>query len=473
MGFLGRGQRDCPIYKLILMNTETHNFNRLSLGIMEKDQCSPKKAMEKLQSLSLYLLCGDEIASSLPLQAALLTAVNSGKRAFLGGVFVVLPDSVPLLLPWPGKNRVTEILEELGAIVCEDVPKGQLTLTFGAPGLIDDNRIRVICNDWQGGIWTNESSPPLACKGSIPVGGIFAGALAVSLAFFKNSGIYPAAGDQSTGISLWRPDLNWLEKEAGGPIVSYLPAKYWILGLGHLGQAYLWTIGMLPYEYPDQVKLLLQDDDKIEIANLSAGLLSELSDAGQYKTRICSRWLERRGYEAMITERRFDKETRRKNEEPFIALCGFDSAKSRLALETAGFDLIVEAGLGSKLTSFDKISFHTFPDAAQTPEIIWGGESSADQDINAIIYDQLKDLSDETCGILPITIAGKAISASFVGACTGSLVISELLRGLQGGVRYDKISVQLRDLLEIRAIPNKENCYTTELARNGFLAAKT
>lgn len=48
-------------------------------------------------------------------------------------------------------------------------------------------------------------------------------------------------------------------------------------------------------------------------------------------------------------------------------------------------------------------------------------------DINEIIYRILEKLDDQKCGILPITIAGKAVSGSFVGACAGTLAIAELI----------------------------------------------
>jgi hypothetical protein len=198
-----------------------------------------------------------------------------------------------------------------------------------------------------------------------------------------------------------------------------------------------------------------------------------MSDGGKFKTRVCSRWLEDRGFNTLVTERLFDENTKRQEEEPFLALCGFDSAAGRLPLETAGFDLIVEAGLGGDLAGFDKLSMHSFPNAFQSPLEIWGQEREAGLEVNPVVYDLLKEITKEDCGIVPLTIAGKAVSASFVGACTGALGISELLRGLHGGLRYDKISLHLRDLSNRQAFMNSKGVYTVELARNGFVPIKT
>ena len=455
------------------MELNTDTFNRLSLGIIEKDKCSPEEAINKLQSLQLNLICTDIINTSLPLQAALLTAINTGKRAFLGGVYIKMPNEVKCLLPWPGKEYLNDIAVELGATISNEINNKNFCLTFGLPGSIDDNCMQVVCNDWQAGILTNGESMVFEQTGTVPTAGVFAGGLAVFLAFLKMSGINIAACDNSNGISLWRPDLHWLDSNAKGPQVEFLPEKYWILGLGHLGQAYLWNIGLLPYNQSQAVTILLQDDDKIVDANWSAGLLSEIKHRNLYKTRLCGSWLEARGFETIITERRFDANTQRINQEPFVALCGFDSASSRLPLENAGFDLIVETGLGSSLSTFDIIALHTFPDASKTPNDLWGIEDETKTDINEVVYDILKNLHDDECGIVPLTISGKSLSASFVGACSGALVIAELLRGLHGGIRYDKIAIQLRDISNLTAIIHKDKVYSHHHARNGFIEKKT
>lgn len=452
------------------MKLDTDTFNRLSLSIIEKDKCSPKEAIDKLQSLQLNLVCTEALKTSLPLQAALLTAINTGKRAFLGGVHVKMPPKVKCLLPWPDNKYLNEIVVELGASISDEVNNENFSLKFGLPGSIDDNSMQVVCNDWQAGILTNGESVSFEQTGTIPTAGIFTGGLAVFLAFLKMSAINISACDNSTGISLWRPDLHWLDSNAKGPQVKFLPTKYWILGLGHLGQAYLWNIGLLPYSPSQIATILLQDDDIIVKANLSAGLLCEVLHTGLYKTRVCSFWLEDRGFQTIITERRFDDNTKRINEEPFIALCGFDSALSRLPLENAGFDLVVETGLGSSLSTFDMIALHTFPNASKTPDEIWGSEDHTKSHINEAVYDILKDMSDEECGIIPLTISGKSISASFVGACSGALVVAELLRGLHNGMRYDKIAIQLRDIANRKAIVHKKGSYTLEHSRNGFIA---
>src|SRR5882724_11105733 len=80
-----------------------NSFCRLSRAIIERHGCTYAEALHILGGLRLNLVCGEEIHCSASLQAALLTAVNAGKRSFLGGVSVSLPARVANLLPWPSR----------------------------------------------------------------------------------------------------------------------------------------------------------------------------------------------------------------------------------------------------------------------------------------------------------------------------------------------------------------------------------
>jgi len=181
---------------------------------------------------------------------------------------------------------------------------------------------------------------------------------------------------------------------------------------------------------------------------------------------MCAEWLERFKFETAICERKFDANTRVVGEEPRVALCGFDSARSRALLQGAGFDLVVEASLGGKLHTFDNIILHTFPDSTQEPNVIWG-TANDEPEINEAVLAALQT-DKESCGIVPLTIAGKAVSSSFVGACAGALVIAELIRGLHGGNRYEKIALQLRVPEQKKAVLHPNRQYGIEMAVNGY-----
>lgn len=442
------------------------NLNRLALGIIEKNGCSYSEALNILGTLKLYVNCGEAIRRSASLQASLLTIVNTGKRAFLGGVNVVMPNDVVAIIPWPFSATLNDAVTGLGAAIVSEAEIGNnFAIHLGLQASIDENSIEVICNGWVGGISNGIDKTNVCQDVDFGLGGVLGGAIAVSAVFMRQTHINPAACDTSTGISLWRPDLIWVSKDAQGPQLKYLPKKAWLLGLGHLGQAYSWTLSLMPYSKPEDFKLLIQDFDRITDGNYSAGLLADKQNTTLRKTRHCAQWLEAFGFEVTITERKYDSNTVRTNEEPYLALCGFDNAKSRHFLEGSGFDLVVESALGNRVSDFDAIITHTFPGANKKPSDIWADET--DYKLNEFLIDAMeKEVKKEECGVLVTNLASKAMSASFVGAVASALVISEVLRALHAGLRFESIVVRLRSIKNIRTSALGQ--YSTELGRNGF-----
>ena len=145
------------------------------------------------------------------------------------------------------------------------------------------------------------------------------------------------------------------------PPLCFLPSSLFLLGLGNLGQAYLWMLGALPFAQAETRELVLQDFDNISQANDSTSVLTNTRLENQRKTRVMASWAERLGWTTAIVERRFNNATRRTEDEPTVALCGFDNALARAALEDAGFALVIEAGLGNGPTAFMNFALTLFP----------------------------------------------------------------------------------------------------------------
>lgn len=440
------------------------NFDRLAKAMMERHRVDYRKAREMLSDLRLGLFCGEEVRSSVALQAAVLTAINTAKRAFRGGVTVQMPISTPLLLPWPEGSTLNAVAAELGATIVTGPADSDHTIAFAntkenAVGL------RVVCDGWRGGVVPAGNAMQFQPGPDFALGGILAGGIAVARAFLSAASISNRDVSEPSGFSIWRPDLQWLSNEAQGPPIKMLPTRLWLLGLGHLGQAYAWTIGLLGCPGKNAIKLYLQDFDESESGNWSAGLLCNGDNVGEMKTRISSQWLEARGFFTRIVERPFDEHTHRVGNEPRIAICGFDNSESRCNLESAGFDLIVEAGLGASVERFDRIAMRTFPDASEKAAEIW---SSVSVPAKGSLRPDMFGVQEESCGILFDDLTGRAISSSFVGACASAFTIGEVLKALHGGKRCEFLTVHLRDFDDIRVALRDEE-YQLRVARNGFV----
>ncbi len=114
------------------------------------------------------------------MQAALLTIMNTGKRAFLGGVFVAMPEGISLIIKWPFSRNLNNAVTDLGGILIQDKDIGSnFCIHLGIPASIDDNSIEVVCNGWVGGICNGVDKVNFQSPVDFSLGGILAGALGV------------------------------------------------------------------------------------------------------------------------------------------------------------------------------------------------------------------------------------------------------------------------------------------------------
>ena len=162
------------------MEINKNTVNRSALAIVLKNKWSYTRALSYLEGLKINLICGDEISVSLPLQAALITAINTGKRAFLGGVEVYLPnEGIECLLPTYKGITLAELIIKLGGHLLKSINNNDsYSILFGMPAAYE-NSIQIVCNDWQGGFLTYVSQPLWANVGKIPLGGIAAGSIGI------------------------------------------------------------------------------------------------------------------------------------------------------------------------------------------------------------------------------------------------------------------------------------------------------
>jgi hypothetical protein len=72
---------------------------------------------------------------------------------------------------------------------------------------------------------------------------------------FSQSKATLGPAERSNTYLLWAPELEEHGGHQLGPRLRevFLPAGLWLVGLGNLGQAYLWSLTLLPYAHPDEV----------------------------------------------------------------------------------------------------------------------------------------------------------------------------------------------------------------------------
>ena len=380
-------------------------------------------------------------------QVALLTGVALARRVFLGGVTVAGRLDTPLAMPLPLGDTLGAAVTALGGSPATDAnDPSSPTISIGAlPRKRRDGfSVRPVYAGWRGGVVPSDVDDAPSGQQVMPLAPMLAAALAVSEAFFYVRGETPAAGRRRTGLSLWCPDptVDWLAP-ADEPPVELLPSNAWLIGLGHLGQAYLWALGLLPY--PSRaLHLVLQDIDVVTPSSESTSILTEPSMLGVPKTRAMATWAERRGFTTTIYERRFDDSFARQDSEPAIALCGLDNALGRRALDQVGFPLVVEVGLGRGYDDFRSLRLHTLP-GSRTAAELWKLPSDGEDLTNRPAYQHLVRKGElDRCGVT--LLAGKAIGAPFVGSVAATLAIAEILRFLHGASLSQMIDLDLQHI---------------------------
>ena len=265
----------------ILSRDELHRTTKLEL-----DEGRARTFDEARKIVSGYVLqidVGLGVSASETRRAMLLTAVNVASRAFLGGVRVRLHENGPMGVGWSEGMDITTAVATYGGEIVESLDCEYPTLVIGhvveqPPGSLV---LHATWEGWSGGV-VEETKDRLAESLEFPLAGMLAAAIGVSEAFQNLRG-HAVAGRRSTGLSLWEPKYNWRDEAAYGEPCLYLPKRLWLVGLGHLGQAYAWTLGLLPYEDRSVVDVILQDCDTIVKANSSTGMLSDVSSVGQKK----------------------------------------------------------------------------------------------------------------------------------------------------------------------------------------------
>lgn len=410
-------------------------------------------ALNMLAAFGLGVRVSREAQTTRNGQIALLTLVNAARRTFLGGVEVADVWDVPLQVPLAAAGSLRGAVEELGGKVVSTItPSLPLALIGdldgGEPGF---PVWRLSWSGWSGGVIPACDGAAVCDESAMPLAPVVAASVCIAEVFAFLAGDHPMAGRRASGLSLWSPGSSWFDGIEQGHNLAYLPSALWLIGMGNLGQAMAWLLGCLPYGDRSEVRLMLQDFDRIAPSNDSTSVLSNLAQIGERKTRIVTAWLERCGFDVAINEQRFGEWTRVSPHDPRVALCGVDNPLARASLEKAGFGLVVEAGLGTGPDGFRAFAMHTFP-SALAAEQLWSPSNVArgPDVLDKPAYQSLEAQGLDACGLAQL--ASRSVGVPFVGLVASALALSELLRRLHGGRVYQCITGSLTDPEGVEAV---------------------
>ncbi|HLN20723.1 MAG TPA: ThiF family adenylyltransferase [Bacteroidales bacterium] len=435
--------------------------NRVAIALAEVHNTDLIEANKLMSNARIWLIAGESIRESVAQQIAFLTTLNIAQRVFLGGVNCLLPSAIPNLLKLKSVN-FTDLATKYGGSITDKYPdKSEIKILFGVE-CYDENCIEATSSGWRGGVNFFEEKRVIFenAKNPVSLGPVAAASLACYFAFCKIFRVNEMNFGINTGISLW--NLNsaseWYLDKNDGPQQPHVPRNVWALGLGHLGQAYLWTLGLMPIDEPSKVLFLLQDDDIVGEENIGSQVLCSNSNIGFPKTRACLQFLESLDFKTQIIEKRFLSGNSEENwikSFPFL-LNGVDNTETRKSINKNNLKLFLDGATNGSSSLFDSFTLKNVTRIDKEPNLLWPKEEKS-KPLHKNLYDRYE--KENKCGI----ITNIGVSVPFVGLFGSVFIISELLRAVNQGRIYSIVSLMMRDLSSINAV--ELGTYDKELLR--------
>lgn len=376
-------------------------------------------AEARLDSVRACLVIGAEAARTPAGQSAALAAVVTARKCFGRVQLAGEGLDTPLLQPLVIGRKLGDAAKALGSHVAAAIEPGTTHLVR-----IDNT---IPWSGWQVSTWWNRwlagtrTSPQVGGSASFALAGMFAGALAVRQAF---ANVRSNSPPRDESVSLWEPDRT-ASPDRIGPTRFTMPNRLWLVGLGHLGQAFVWGLLALPFQ--GERFIILQDDQLIGVENEPTSLLVGEGDIGRRKVRVAAHWLDHAGWTTELIERRHLGDIRLTDQDPRILLAGLDHVRPRRILAKHGFDYMIDAGIGHGARDFESLQIRTIP-AGASIENLWHDESATSRREQLLAKDAYSALEQSVgqCGVVPL--ADASVSVPFVGAITSALALAQLAR---------------------------------------------
>lgn len=426
------------------------NLHRGDLFSLKRDpDMTPGRAEAWRSGLKFAVVIDDADTGTYGGQMCLLTAINLAWRVSgqFGSVTVHGVSPRPCDPMIAEDKTLPDYITETGGICLDTAPEDdRLVILIGAAAFSGGRfRIRAAFSDWTGGIMPEDRTPALPVDVRLPLGPALAASIAVWECFRFHDNHGSAVGRRTTGIDLWTMQPNNLETlsdDTGDAIL--LPDRIWCLGLGHLGQAYFWLIGHLPYSAAERtaMSLKVQDHDVVSTSNLSTSVLSVHGNVGVPKTEACSSWLLSRGFSPHMISDAFDPGTKLDFGSDAV-LGGVDNLETRRGIMAKNPAFYIDAGLGETIHDFQTMRI-IVPSTDRSPTDVWPiGSNDNATDLDGAIR-RLRDANKlDQCGAE--TLNGTAVGFPFVGMVAATVVLTQLISHWNDGQVFEKVDI---DLLE-------------------------
>jgi hypothetical protein len=240
---------------------------------------------------------------------------------------------------------------------------------------------------------------------------------------------------RTIGIPTYRTEYctNRLNLPARTPDGDVPHVSISMIGLGQLGQAYLALLYFLTRSAKAAPSVVLIDKDFFELPNRHTQvLLNESEDwNGCRKTDYLERHVKRWGWEVKGLTTELTWSWKRPAGDPGLAMLGLDDLDVRRMAIAAGYDWIIDAGLGTSFVQ-PRLSWHSLPPDNTLARTIFSVPQRAvslDFLEGTPLHRQLVETPGQ-CGW--VTFQGVTAAAPSMGIAAAAYAITELLSVLDG-----------------------------------------
>lgn len=397
--------------------TEYWKHSRILKAVTDDSEVPFDEAQQKLQSVRLTVVVAADAGRTAAATACLLTVVNAASRTF-GPVTVVVPEGMETQRPFLEAGSLQATVQLLGGRLISVVPADATHVVAVGDVDLPSDRFCVRCfwSGWRAGVRRPSDLEALG-DGTNALAGVYAGALAVREIFANMLG--RRFSPRSSSISLWTP-WEGPETKADGPRNLYLPTALTLVGLGHLGQGFLWSLLFLPMTG----RLVLWDYQRAGIENVPTGLLTTKGEVGDHKTRIVARRVEAAGWKTELVERKFLADNSRQDFDPALVITALDSSVPREHVRGAAYPYMLDIGVGHGPVDFESTQLRCFasgdPSSWDSPPVA----SSTERLLGRTAYQRVA--AQDSCGAYEL--ASASVAVPFVGAALGALAVAQALR---------------------------------------------
>lgn len=379
----------------------------MKLALDEGKAASYEDAERMFRTFRLRIAVGPGALGSPAAEAAVLTLLNAARKTFLGGVELVGDHQQRCTMAWFSGQTLGEVANGFG-VAC-----GQDAVARDVPTILVGARPSQAVLDL--GLWLDGAGFTLDPEGGsgwtpdAPVAvGVAAAGAAINEAFQRVYRGHPLAGARRIRFGLPGTACR-NEREA------------WLIGVGHLGQAFLWTMA-LATSSGTSARVKLTDYDEVTLASLSTCLLVDADDIGRKKVDAVADKLEKIGIRVVRdTEKLVLDQGAVVSEYPMV-LVAVDNIGLRRGLDRFRSGRVLECGIGDGPEGFTRVQIHAFPGRRLARDVWQGDDARAGHavDISAPAYQAMLRASGDECGTT--LVASRSVATPFVGAFAGAVL---------------------------------------------------